>query len=91
MNKPCFFLPDLRRFDNFILNVITTASYEQGYIIDRIMELTEGPQKPTKNPAVVALGRMGGLKGGAARAKSLSAKKRSRIAKQAAMARWRLK
>ena len=42
-----------------------------------------------KNPAAVALGRLGGLKGGKARAESLSAKKRSAIAKKAAAARWR--
>ncbi len=41
-----------------------------------------------KNPAAVALGRLGGLKGGTARAKALSAKKRSEIAKKAAVARW---
>ena len=41
-----------------------------------------------KNPAAVALGRLGGLKGGKARAESLSAKKRSAIAKKAATARW---
>jgi hypothetical protein len=41
-----------------------------------------------KNPAAVALGRLGGLKGGAARAKSLSAKKRREIAKKAAKTRW---
>jgi hypothetical protein len=41
-----------------------------------------------KNPAAVALGRLGGLKGGKARAESLSAKKRSEIAKKAAAARW---
>ena len=42
-----------------------------------------------KNPAAVALGRLGGLKGGRARAESLSAKKRSAIAKKAAVARWK--
>lgn len=46
-------------------------------------------EKPTKNPAAVALGRLGGLKGGKARAESLSAKKRKAIAKKAAEARWR--
>jgi hypothetical protein len=44
-----------------------------------------------KDPAAVALGRKGGLKGGAARAKALSAKKRKEIAKNAAKARWRVK
>jgi hypothetical protein len=38
--------------------------------------------------AAAALGRLGGLKGGKARAKSLSPKKRSEIAKKAAAVRW---
>jgi hypothetical protein len=42
-----------------------------------------------KNPAAVALGRLGGLKGGRARAESLSKKKRAEIAKNAATARWK--
>ena len=41
-----------------------------------------------KNPAAVALGRLGGKKGGKARAAALSAKERSRIAANAARARW---
>ncbi len=43
---------------------------------------------PEKNPAAVALGRLGGLKGGKARAEKLSEKRRKEIAKKAAMARW---
>jgi hypothetical protein len=43
---------------------------------------------PEKNPAAVALGRLGGLKGGKARAKKLTAKQRSEIAKKAAAKRW---
>jgi hypothetical protein len=43
---------------------------------------------PAKNPAAVALGRLGGLKGGAARAAALSPRKRSQIAAKAAKARW---
>src|ERR1017187_6031064 len=35
------------------------------------------PEAPAKNPAAVALGRLGGLKGGAARAAALSGRKRS--------------
>jgi hypothetical protein len=46
------------------------------------------PEIEGKNPAAVALGRLGGLKGGKARAQSLSAKKRAEIAKKAAAARW---
>ncbi len=41
-----------------------------------------------KNPAAVALGKLGGAKGGKARAKSLSAKKRAEIATKAAKTRW---
>ncbi len=42
-----------------------------------------------KNPAAVALGQLGGLKGGPARAKNLTAKERSDIARVAAEARWK--
>jgi hypothetical protein len=57
----------------------------------------EAPAEPEtkpddgKDPAAVALGRKGGLKGGAARAKSLTKKERSEIAKKAAKARWKSK
>lgn len=52
-------------------------------------ESEETPLTPDgKNAAAVALGKKGGLKGGPARAKALSAKKRSEIAKKAAAARW---
>lgn len=44
--------------------------------------------KPEKNPAAVALGRLGGLKGGKARAEKLSANKRKEIAQKAAKSRW---
>jgi hypothetical protein len=46
------------------------------------------PDDSGKDPAAVALGRRGGLKGGAARAKSLSAKRRKEIARKAAKKRW---
>lgn len=42
-----------------------------------------------KNPAAVMLGRLGGLKGGKARAEALSKKRRSEIASRAAQARWK--
>lgn len=44
--------------------------------------------KIKKNPAAVALGALGGLKGGVARAKKLSAQRRKEIATKAAEARW---
>jgi hypothetical protein len=46
------------------------------------------PSDETKNPHAVALGRMGGLKGGIARAAKLGPRKRSQIAARAAKARW---
>ena len=60
-------------------------------VIDDIIELTESEtfeQTPNKNPAAVYLGRLGGLKGGKARAKKLSAERKSEIASNAAKARW---
>lgn len=47
------------------------------------------PEDDGKNPAAVALGRLGGLKGGIARAKGLSPKRRRDIAKAAAAKRWK--
>jgi hypothetical protein len=44
-----------------------------------------------KNPAAVALGRLGGNKGGKARADSLTAEQRREIAQLAAQARWKKK
>lgn len=41
-----------------------------------------------KNPAAVELGRLGGKKGGKARAASLSREQRAEIARRAATARW---
>jgi len=52
------------------------------------VESTPKEPPPKKNPAAVALGRLGGLKGGKVRAEKLSAKKRKEIAKKAAKARW---
>ena len=42
-----------------------------------------------KNPAAVALGRLGGLKGGKARAANMTAEERSEAARKAAQARWK--
>ena len=44
---------------------------------------------PVKNAAAVALGKLGGKKGGAARAAKLTAEQRSAIAKKAAAGRWK--
>jgi hypothetical protein len=42
-----------------------------------------------KNPHAVALGRLGGMKGGKARAKKLTPEQRQEIARKAAAARWK--
>ena len=57
-----------------------------------ITETATNPQNPTAiaiNQAAATLGRLGGLKGGPARAKKLTSKKRTQIAKKAAKARWK--
>jgi hypothetical protein len=56
---------------------------------DDVQEAEKPDRPPEKNPAAVELGRLGGLKGGKARAEKLSKKRRSEIAKKAAEARWR--
>lgn len=61
------------------------------YIVARSTEEeVPAPTEPAKekNPAAVALGRLGGLKGGKARAEKLSLEQRREIAKKAADARW---
>jgi hypothetical protein len=46
------------------------------------------PPEDTRNPAAVALSKLGASKGGKARAAKLSERKRKMIAKRAAEARW---
>jgi hypothetical protein len=46
------------------------------------------PEQSGKNPAAVELGRLGGKKGGPARAKKLTKQQRSAIARKAAQTRW---
>jgi hypothetical protein len=49
----------------------------------------KGEEESSKNRAAVTLGRLGGLKGGKARADALTAAQRKAIAKKAAIARWK--
>jgi hypothetical protein len=59
-------------------------------VVDRVTteEMLEKAAQEGKNPAAVLLGRLGGLKGGKARAAKLSAARRSKIAQLAAQKRW---
>ena len=72
------------------------ASFAFG-VLQHVVEATgDTPDEPAsparddsdKDPAAVALGRKGGLKGGPARAKKLGKKKLSEAARKAAQARW---
>lgn len=57
-------------------------------VADATDEDKDEPADDGKDPAAVALGRRGGLKGGRARADSLTAEQRSEAARKAAQARW---
>jgi hypothetical protein len=72
-----------------------TSSEDANQIAFRVVQESirdhDEPKKPRakrKNPAAVALGRKGGLKGGHARAASMTKAERSESARQAATARW---
>jgi len=72
---------DLNQFARAIMEEATGES-------DHTEEPTSKPRHK-KNPAAVALGKLGGKKGGPARAKKLSREQRKAIAEKAARARWR--
>jgi hypothetical protein len=59
-------------------------------IVGEATDEDKAPHNPYegKDPAAVELGRRGGLKGGKARAKKITAKQRSEIARRAARSRW---
>lgn len=54
-------------------------------------EPEQSDEADTRNPAAVALSKLGASKGGEARAKKLTAEQRSEIAKKAARSRWQRK
>jgi hypothetical protein len=68
---------DINQLAKFIVDVSTGEA-----------ELPEN-QPDGKNPAAVELGRLGGQKGGKARAKKLTPEQREDIARLAAQARWK--
>lgn len=69
------------------------STIARGVVEQAIGEKLDGSPLPDpnegKNPAAVALGRLGGQKGGAARARALTQEQRKQIAKKAALARWK--
>jgi hypothetical protein len=77
-------MPKRSRKTNLDINLLAKSIVDDSTsekLLDKAIE--EG-----KNPAAVILGRLGGLKGGKARAAKLSAAQRKEIAKRAANIRW---
>ena len=58
-------------------------------VVQQATGQVEKVRPPEKNQAAVTLGRLGGLKGGKARAEKLTAEQRQDIARLAAEARWK--
>jgi hypothetical protein len=75
---------DISQLAKFIVDETTVSTAHGMSSTNKYVSLTT----KEKNPAAVALGRLGGLKGGKARAEMLSAKRRKAIAKKAAKTRW---
>ena len=67
---------------------VTAFEILQAVTGEPVEEPAKKKLQPEKNPGAVALGRLGGLKGGKARAKKLSARTRAEIATKAAKVRW---
>lgn len=68
------------------------ANQTAKHILDQLTgDAPKEEPPPVKNAAAVELGRLGGKKGGAARAASLTPSQRSEIAKHAAAKRWEKK
>ena len=65
------------------------ANQAAKHILDQLTgDAPKEEPPPVKNEAAVALGRLGGKKGGVARAAALTQEQRSEIAKRAAATRW---
>jgi hypothetical protein len=67
---------DLNQLASFIVDQATSEGKPQA------------PVGPQKNPAAVELGRLGGKKGGKARADKLTSEQKIEIARKAAKTRW---
>ena len=81
--------------DNLSMQKRSSMPRDPNQLAKLIADMTTGeaapeptPKGPEKNPAAVALGKLGGAKGGRARAEKLSPEERSAIARRAAAARW---
>ncbi len=70
---------DVNQLAKFIVDLVTSEDKPDEAVPDAPSE---------KNPNAVALGRLGGLKGGKARAEKMTPEERSAVAKRAAAKRW---
>lgn len=64
---------------------------DRDFAVNAYRIVDEVSQKSEKNPNAVALGRLGGLKGGKARFAKLTPEQRKEIAQKAARKRWEKK
>ena len=79
--------PDINELAKSLVDEATSEEAPQESIEESPQDEAT-PEDTDKKPAAVALGRLGGLKGGKARAKKLTKKQRSESARKAALARW---
>jgi hypothetical protein len=70
-----------------IMSMQDRTSKKREDLNELAVKIVEQATRP-KNPAAVELGKLGGLKGGPARAKKLSPERRREIARKAAQTRW---
>jgi len=80
-------LPEIRGFRTFT-RALQLTLYCSNYFAKLDINMSKEPTKK-KNPAAVALSKLGASKGGIARAKKLSQAERSRIARKAVLTRWK--
>lgn len=81
------------KYDDGRAVVVRSNKLDLSQLAKRIVDEATGEAEktlppPGKNQAAVELGRLGGEKGGKARAEALTPERRSEIAKKAAQARW---
>ena len=80
------------RADNRSMQKRSSMPRDPNQAAKMILDMVTGEAEPespsTKNPAAVALGKLGGAKGGKARAAKLTPEERHRIAQAAAKMRW---
>lgn len=73
-------------FSTLAFRVVQEATAEPGSALNEPAQRDPTPEE--RHAAAVALGRLGGLKGGKARARKLTAEQRRESARKAARARW---